>query len=303
MPMIKAIKPFVATFFSERVLIDNVGPDGTLMTPANDKEKDPFVISGNDDPLSQSTSAKPLIDVDEKTSRNEDEQLSRQRKDPLGNPYTTKHGIEYGYHGGLGLIFKYPGDPKKLRERSKMKLWRDYFRLNGRNLTLLRYPSFNRLVQVGLPSRLRGEIWEITSGSVFLRLQNPGEYARVLKESEGKKSLARDEIEKDLNRSLPEYPAYQDEEGIGTLRRVLTAYAWKNPVRTSPLRECRLNWQRLGIGLLPGYEHCRGSFPHVCCMMAVAHMLADIQCSYLSEEQCFWLLSMLCDRLVPGYYT
>lgn len=23
---------------------------------------------------------------------------------------------------------------------------------------------------------------------------------------------------------------------------------------------------------------------------------------YMSEEQCFWCLTMLCDRLLPGYY-
>jgi len=27
------------------------------------------------------------------------------------------------------------------------------------------------------------------------------------------------------------------------------------------------------------------------------------RCSYMSEEQCFWMLDMLCDRLLPGYYT
>lgn len=29
--------------------------------------------------------------------------------------------------GGLGLQFGFPGDPKTLQEKSKMKLWRNYF--------------------------------------------------------------------------------------------------------------------------------------------------------------------------------
>lgn len=32
--------------------------------------------------------------------------------------------------GGLGLTFEYPGDPKKLKEKSKMKLWKKYFEGN-----------------------------------------------------------------------------------------------------------------------------------------------------------------------------
>ena len=29
---------------------------------------------------------------------------------------------------GLGMVFRYPGDPKKLRDRSKMRLWAEYLR-------------------------------------------------------------------------------------------------------------------------------------------------------------------------------
>ncbi|KAF9019049.1 TBC-domain-containing protein [Hymenopellis radicata] len=159
---------------------------------------------------------------------------------------------ESTYHGGLGLRFKFPGDPKKLREASKIKLWTTYLRTHGRNLTLLRYPQCTRLVQVGLPNRLRGEMWETLSGSIFMRYANPGYYEQLLKDNEGRTSTSTEDIEKDLHRSLPEYAGYQSEEGIGALRRVLQAYSFKNP-----------SW---------------------------------VTVSYMSEEQAFWLLEVLCDR-------
>ncbi|KAK4988284.1 GTPase activating protein (GAP) [Elasticomyces elasticus] len=188
---------------------------------------------------------------------------------------------------GLGIIFKYPGDPRKLRDRSKMKLWEEYLRgkqdcmlirahgvdhqaENGRNATLVKQPDFHRLIRVGLPNRLRGEIWELTSGSFFLRLQRPKQYGETLAKYEGQPSLAIDEIEKDLNRSLPEYPGFQSEEGIGRLRRVLTAYSWTNT----------------SVG------YCQAM------NIVVAALLI-----YLSENQAFYLLNVLCDRLLPGYYS
>jgi hypothetical protein len=100
---------------------------------------------------------------------------------------------------------------------------------HGRNLTLLRYPQCTRLVQVGLPNRLRGEMWETLSGSIFLRYANPGYYERLLEENKGQTSTSTEDIEKDLHRSLPEYAGYQSEEGINSLRRVLRAYAYMNP--------------------------------------------------------------------------
>jgi hypothetical protein len=100
---------------------------------------------------------------------------------------------------------------------------------HGRNLTLLRYPQCTRLVQVGLPNRLRAEMWETLSGSIFLRYSNPGLYDQVLLDIEGKNSTSFEDIEKDLHRSLPEYAGYQAEEGIDALRRVLQAYSNRNP--------------------------------------------------------------------------
>lgn len=171
---------------------------------------------------------------------------------------------------GLGMLFRYPGDPKKLRDRAKMRLWAEYLRDNGRNANLIRQPTFHKLIRVGLPNRLRGEIWELTSGSLYLRLENPTLYADTLNKFQGQDSLAIDEIEKDLNRSLPEYPGFQSEEGIGRLRRVLTAYSWVNA----------------DVG------YCQAM------NIVVAALLI-----YMSEAQAFFLLSALCDRLVPGYYS
>lgn len=171
---------------------------------------------------------------------------------------------------GLGMVFRYPGDARKLRDRSKMRLWGEYMRENGRNASLVRQPTFSKLIRVGLPNRLRGEMWELCSGSFYTRLRNPSLYNKTLEKFLGQESLAIDEIEKDLNRSLPEYPAYQSEEGIERLRKVLTAYSWTN--------------EEVG--------YCQAM-----------NIVAAALLIFTSEEQAFFLLGALCDRLLPGYYS
>lgn len=172
--------------------------------------------------------------------------------------------------GGLGQIFRYPGDPRKLRDKSKMRLWLEYFRDHGRNISMVRQPGYYKLIRVGLPNKLRGEIWELSCGSIYSRMQHQQLYQSLLDEYKGRASLAIDEIEKDLNRSLPEYRAYQDEEGINRLRRVLTVYSWKNP--------------KVG--------YCQAM-----------NIVAAALLIYQSEEQAFWCLSTICDKMLPGYYS
>lgn len=158
---------------------------------------------------------------------------------------------------------------------------------NGRNATLIRQPTFHKLIRVGLPNRLRGEIWELTSGSLFLRLRSPKLYTETLSKFSGQESLAIDEIEKDLNRSLPEYPGFQSEEGIGRLRRVLTAYSWIN----AEIGYCQA--MNIVVAALLMY-----ACPTPCLQVQIL-----ISGRYMNESQAFFLLSVLCDRLLPGYYS
>lgn len=72
-------------------------------------------------------------------------------------------------------------------------------------------------------------MWETLSGSIYLRFGSPGVYRQILDQNEGRTTTSTEEIEKDLHRSLPEYSAYQNPEGINALRRVLRAYSFKNP--------------------------------------------------------------------------
>lgn len=161
-------------------------------------------------------------------------------------------------------------DPRMSREQIKTTLWNDHFVEYGRTVCMFRTEKIRKLVAMGIPESLRGRLWLLFSDAVTDLASHPGYYGNLVEESMGKSCLVTEEIERDLHRSLPEHPAFQNETGIAALRRVLTAYAHRNP--------------KIG--------YCQSM-----------NILTSVLLLYAKEEEAFWLLVAVCERMLPDYFN
>lgn len=89
---------------------------------------------------------------------------------------------------------------------------------------------------------------------------HPGYYGGLVEQAMGKCTLATEEIERDLHRSMPEHHAFQNEMGIAALRRVLTAYAYRNP----GIGYCQVHKRKKDVQMLL-------YFNETCVLKGIAH--------------------------------
>ncbi|EDL99196.1 rCG22278 [Rattus norvegicus] len=174
----------------------------------------------------------------------------------------------------LTAVFQQSGsqspDSRLSREQIKISLWNDHFAEYGRTVCMFRTEKIRKLVAMGIPESLRGRLWLLFSDAVTDLASHPGYYGNLVEQSLGRCCLVTEEIERDLHRSLPEHPAFQNETGIAALRRVLTAYAHRNP--------------KIG--------YCQSM-----------NILTSVLLLYAKEEEAFWLLVAVCERMLPDYFN
>ncbi|KAJ3026290.1 hypothetical protein HDV00_012031 [Rhizophlyctis rosea] len=163
-------------------------------------------------------------------------------------------------------------EARRQGERVAVGKWNEYMEENGKDVCMIKDLRGLRELIVrtdGIPNKFRGDFWMFCTGAWYSR---PDEdyYKKLVIDHMGRVGPFTEEIEKDVRRSLPEHPAYQSPIGIDALRRLLTAYSWRNPAI--------------------GYAQA-------------LNIISAVMLLYLREEDAFWMLCIIVERILPDHYT
>ncbi|UJR21588.1 hypothetical protein I4U23_024670 [Adineta vaga] len=213
----------------------------------------------------------PDIPIDSAISMTIKQQILSQYSEPQSPNIDLTH-IEISPPLYLQFNTNY-SDERLALEKLKEASWHTHFLTHGRGSTIYRTNELYELIFQGIPDSLRNELWLIFSGAIHDKAANPKIYLKLVHESSLMKTgheSTNDEIERDLYRALPDQKAFQHDSGISALRRLLRAYACHNT----------------DVG------YCQAM-----------NIIGGVLLLYMNEEDAFWTLAALCERLLPDYYN
>eukprot|EP00698_Gefionella_okellyi_P003241 TRINITY_DN13027_c0_g1_i1.p1 TRINITY_DN13027_c0_g1~~TRINITY_DN13027_c0_g1_i1.p1 ORF type:complete len:429 (-),score=90.85 TRINITY_DN13027_c0_g1_i1:458-1744(-) len=130
--------------------------------------------------------------------------------------------------------------------------------------------EFLQLVRDGVPTEQRPHVWQITAGTRTRLAANRGLYRRLLDQHAGEKTEHVIQIDKDTHRTFPGHRLFETIHMTATLRRVLVAFSWHN--------------KQIG--------YCQG-----------LNFIAGLLLLFVQEEECFWLLDYVVNKVAIEYYS
>jgi len=158
-----------------------------------------------------------------------------------------------------------------MKQRVFEENWKKFFSDRKFGRVLLRDKQLIDFVRRGIPDAKRGEVWQILSGSMHYRMvKGPNYYQSLLDHNSSVPSSSIDDIEKDITRSFPHHPFYQEKEGLSRLRNVLIAYSWHNET----------------VG------YCQSM-----------NIITALFLLYMEESDAFYILATVCEILTSQYYN
>ncbi|PRP83163.1 hypothetical protein PROFUN_09591 [Planoprotostelium fungivorum] len=174
--------------------------------------------------------------------------------------------------GDEGTVYNALGTPKPLTRTGSMVAL--FARIQN---TVTRSPEvlsvkqqqqvhFSEMVRRGIPPKYRPLFWKLFSGTNEVMSMSTGLYLTLLKDNAHKNSEALVQIEKDITRT---FSSNIGSFSRGSLKRVLVAYSWKNP----KVGYCQaMNFVAAGLLI------------------------------FMDEEEAFWMLAYVVERLLPDYF-